>query len=68
VKHRLLSGGIRNWSEPNVARQTEECGLFIATLKDRKPRAELRDAALPRGRIPKGLSARGRMQRKLRTK
>ncbi len=56
------------WSEANVTGQTEECDLFIATRQDRKQRAELRDAAPPRGRIPKGLSARGRMQRKLRTK
>ena len=56
------------WSEENAASETEECELFIATRQDRKQRAELRDAASPRGRIPKGLSARGRMQRKLRTK
>ena len=56
------------WSEANADSQTEECELFIATRKDRQQRAELRDATPPRGRIPKGLSARGRMQRKLRTK
>jgi hypothetical protein len=56
------------WSEENAASQTEECELFIATRQDRKQRAELRDAASPRGRMPKGLSARQRMQRKLRTK
>ena len=56
------------WSEENAASETEECELFIATRQDRKQRAELRDAASPRGRMPKGLSARGRMQRKLRTK
>jgi transposase len=56
------------WSEENAASQTEECELFIATRQDRKQRAELRDAAPPRGRMPKGLSVRGRMQRKLRTK
>ena len=56
------------WSEENAVSQTEECELFIATRQDRKQRAELRDAASPRGRMPKGLSARGRMQRKLRTK
>ena len=54
--------------EENAASQTEECELFIATRQDRKQRAELRDAASPRGRIPKGISARQRMQRKLRTK
>lgn len=56
------------WSEENAASQTEECELFIATRQDRKQRAELRNAASPRGRMPKGLSARGRMHRKLRTK
>jgi hypothetical protein len=56
------------WSEENAASQTEECELFIATRQDRKQRAELREAASPRGRMPKRLSARGRMQRKLRTK
>lgn len=56
------------WSEENAARQTEECELFIATRQDRKQRAELRDAGSPRGRMPKGISARQRMQRKLRTK
>jgi hypothetical protein len=56
------------WSEENAASQTEECELFIATRQDRKQRAELRDAASPRGRMPKKLSARQRMQRKLRTK
>jgi hypothetical protein len=55
------------WSEENAARRTEECALIIATCQDRKQRAELREAASPRGRMPKGLSARQRMQRKLRT-
>jgi transposase len=56
------------WSEENVASQAEECELFIATRQDRQQRAELRETASPRGRMPKGLSARQRMQRKLRTK
>jgi transposase len=56
------------WSEDNAASQTAECELFIATRQDRQQRAELRDAPAPRGRMPKGLSARERMQRKLRTK
>jgi len=56
------------WSQENAASQTEECELFIATRQDRKQRAELREAASPRGRMPKGISARQRMQRKLRTK
>jgi hypothetical protein len=56
------------WSEENAANQTEECELFIATCQDRKQRVELREAASPRGRMPKGLSARQRLQRSLRTK
>jgi Transposase DDE domain len=56
------------WSENNAASQTTECELFIATRQDRQQRAELRDAPAPRGRMPKGLSARERMPRKLRTR
>jgi hypothetical protein len=56
------------WSEANADSQTEECELFIATRKDRQQRAALRDAPAPRGRIPKSLTARQRMDRKLRTK
>lgn len=55
-------------SEANAASQTEECELFIATQKDHKQRAALRDAPAPRGRMPKGMTARERMERKLRTK
>jgi transposase len=54
------------WSEANAASETDECELFIATKKDHKQRAERREA--PRGRMPKNLSARERMGRKLRTK
>jgi hypothetical protein len=57
-----------SWSEENAASQTEEGGLFIAMCQDRTQRAELREAASPRGRMPKELSACLRMQRKLRTK
>ena len=56
------------WSEANAATETEECELLIATRKDRKQRAALRDAPPPRGRMPQGLTARERMDRKLRTK
>jgi hypothetical protein len=49
-------------------RQTEEYALFIATCQDRTQRAELREAASPRGRMPKGLSAHQRLQRSRRTK
>ena len=56
------------WSEDNVKAEQPGCELFIATKKDHKQRAELRDAPPPRGRIPKNMSARERMDRKLRTK
>ena len=56
------------WSEANAASETEACELFIATQKDRRQRAALREAPPPRGRLPKGMTARERMERKLRTK
>jgi len=56
------------WSEANAAAETEECELFIATRKDHKQRAALRDAPAPRGRMPKSMTARERMDRKLRTR
>ena len=56
------------WSEANAATETEACELFIATQKDHKQRAALRDAPPPRGRKPKNMTARERMERKLRTK
>ena len=42
--------------------------MFIATQKDHAQRAALRDAPPPRGRKPKTMKLRERMQRKLRTK
>src|SRR4051812_38238687 len=56
------------WSEANAATETEDCELFIATQKDHKQRAALRDAPPPRGRKPKNMTRRERMERKLRTK
>jgi transposase len=56
------------WSQANAATETEECELFIATQKDRKQRAALREAPPPRGRLPKTMTARERMDRKLRTR
>jgi hypothetical protein len=56
------------WSEANVATETIDCELIIATQKDHKQRAALRDAPPPRGRQPKNMTARERMDRKLRTK
>ena len=58
------------WSEANVATCTYPEGpeLLIATTKDWKQRKMLREKGCPRGRIPKGLSPRDRMERKLLTK
>ena len=42
--------------------------LLIATTKDWKQRKAARERGCPRGRIPKGLSLRERMERKLLTK
>jgi hypothetical protein len=54
-------------AQPSKVGQTEECELFIATQKDHKQRAALRDAPAPRGRMPRSMTARERMERKLRT-
>jgi transposase len=55
------------WSEANVATETVDCELIIATQKDHKQRAALHDAPPPRGRKPNNMTARERMDRKLRT-
>jgi len=58
------------WSEANVMACTcpEGPELLIATTKDWKQRKALRERGCPRGRIPKDLSARERMERRLLTK
>ncbi len=56
------------WSEENAQLESAETELFIATTKDWKQRKAMREAPPPRGRIPNGLSARERMERKLLTK
>ncbi len=56
------------WSEENAKLESAETELFIATRKDWKQRQAMREAPPPRGRIPKGLSVRERMERKLLTK
>ena len=56
------------WSEDNAATETAECEYLIATTKDWKQRKATRDAPSPRGRIPKEISSRDRMERKLLTK
>lgn len=57
------------WSEANSkASWPEMPELLIATTKDWKQRKLLREKGCPRGRIPRGLSSRDRMERKLLTK
>lgn len=56
------------WSEANAASETADCELIIATQKDHRQRAALRDAPPPRGRKPNIMTARERMDRKLRTR
>jgi transposase len=58
------------WSEPNVATYARPEGpeLLIATTKDWKQRKASRERGCPRGRIPKDLSPRERMERKLLTR
>jgi transposase len=81
AEHNLEAAGIEKrpraaladagyWSEANVTTCTRPEGpeLLIATTKDWKQRKLLRERGCPRGRIPKGLSPRDRMERKLLTK
>ena len=58
------------WSEANIRAcpWPEMPELLIATTKDWKQRKMLWEKGCPRGRIPKGLSPRDRMERKLLTK
>ena len=58
------------WSEANikVCSRPDMPELLIATTKDWKQRKLLRERGCPRGRIPKGLSPKDRMERKLLTK
>lgn len=56
------------WSEANAQLEDEQIELFIATIKDRKRREELREKGPPRGRIPDSYGPKELMERKLRTK
>src|SRR5512147_2036480 len=56
------------WSDANAATATADCTLLIATQRDHQQHAALREAPPPRGRMPKNLTTRQRMDRKLRTK
>ena len=66
---RAVAADAGSWSEANV-KQAPADGpeLFLATSKEWKQRQVWKDAPPPRGRIPKGLSLRERMERKLRTR
>jgi vacuolar-type H+-ATPase subunit H len=57
------------WSEANAAALSGPNfpEMFIATTKDWKQRKALREYCPPRGRVPRRLSARERMERKLLT-
>ena len=56
-------------SDENLKLEAElEIDLYCATKKDHKQRNERDDAPASRGRIPKQLTAKDRMERKLRTK
>ena len=58
------------WSEANLlaCRGPDRPELLVATTKDWKQRKAARERGCPRGRIPKDLGLRERMERKLLTK
>lgn len=56
------------WTETNSTYMVADGPeLFIATIKDRKQAKMIREHPSPRGRIPKHLTPKQRMERKLRT-
>jgi transposase len=56
------------WSEANAEADDDGPDLLIATTKDRRQGKAARERPPPRGRIPKDISCRARMERKLMTK
>jgi hypothetical protein len=60
--------GAGYWSEANARLEDATTELFIATTKDWKQRKALRERNPPRGRIPKGATAKERMERTLLTR
>lgn len=56
------------WNEAMLRNVPDDVDVYVATVKDHKQRRALRDTPSPRGRIPKGLTFKARMERKLRTK
>jgi len=67
-KPRELLADAGYWSEENAKLDGDGTELFIATKKEWKHREEMKVASSPRGRLPKGLSAKEKMERKLLTK
>jgi len=67
---RVGLGDAGYWSEANVraCSRPDLPELFLATTKDWKQRKAARERGCPRGRIPKDLNLRERMERKLLTK
>jgi len=67
IKSELADAGY--WSENNVVKSLPTDPEFlIATTKDWKQRKAMQEQGAPRGRMPKDLSPRDRMERKLLTK
>ncbi len=56
------------WSEANAEADEDGPDLLIATTKDWQQRKIAQERPPPRGRIPKDISCRARMERKLMTK
>ena len=56
------------WDEQRLKQLEEYIDLYVATEKDWKEREKLRNCLPPRGRIPKNMGYKERMERKLRTK
>lgn len=75
LKDARIETGVENvladagyWSQANDEKANPTGPeLFIATNKDWKQRKALREAPPPRGRMPKDMTARDRMERKLLT-
>ena len=66
IKEELADAGY--WSEDNIVNSSPSGPeLLIATTKDWKQRKAMREQRAPRGRIPRQLSVRDRMERKLLT-
>lgn len=64
----VFLGDAGYWSKAVDEADPKGPELLVATTKDWKQRKAAREAPPPRGRIPKDMSARDRMERKLLTK